>query len=278
MIMQNTDNANQSNKAAMEANEAANRGRAAMNRMSDAINKIKASSDETTNIIKTIDEIAFQTNLLALNAAVEAARAGDAGRGFAVVAEEVRNLAQRSATAARSTAQLIEGSQQQAVEGVAAAQEVGDLLDQISKIAERVAQLISEVAAASNEQSQGIAQINTAMEQMNQVTQGSAANAEESAAASEELSGQARELNSVVERLQAIVGGEGSVVASRQTPSRHAPAPMAKRPAAPQRNLNDRRASKTPAPKALGHGGGRDKQVVSAESVIPLDDDDLAEF
>ncbi len=281
MISQNADNANQSSKAAVTASEAAVKGRNAMMRMSEAISKIKASSDETTGIIKTIDEIAFQTNLLALNAAVEAARAGDAGRGFAVVAEEVRNLAQRSATAARSTAQLIEGSQQQATEGVAVAQEVGELLEQIAKGVERVSQLIAEVSAASNEQSQGIAQVNTAMEQMNQVTQASAANAEESAAASEELSGQARELNAMVERLQAIVGGARSVGA-QSAGMRHAEplkaAPTAPRRAAQTPRLQDRRAAAHSKPKALAGGDKPMKQVVSPESIIPLDEDDLKGF
>ncbi|MBD3344585.1 MAG: chemotaxis protein, partial [Chitinivibrionales bacterium] len=174
------------------------------------INKIKTSSDETAKIIKTIDEIAMQTNLLALNAAVEAARAGEAGRGFAVVAEEVRNLAQRSAEAAKNTADLIEGSQKNADNGVAASEDVGRSLEQIGGRVQKVAQLISEVSAASEEQSQGIDQVNTAVAQMDQVTQTNAANSEESASASEELSGQAQNLNVMVAELIAIVGGSSS--------------------------------------------------------------------
>lgn len=159
MTRQNSGNAEQANGAAREAREGALRGTQAMHQMSTVIEKIKVSSDETAKIIRTIDEIAFQTNLLALNAAVEAARAGEAGKGFAVVAEEVRNLAQRSAQAARNTSTLIEESQQNAKSGVAAADEVGAVLGQVATSIDKVAQLIAEVSAASREQSQGVEQI-----------------------------------------------------------------------------------------------------------------------
>src|SRR6185295_12799038 len=118
MTKQNSENARQANGMAGEARDAAEGSKGAMDRMGSAIGKIKQSADQTARIIKTIDEIAFQTKLLALNAAVEAARAGDAGKGFAVVAEEVRNLARRSAEAAKSTASLIEESQKNADRGV----------------------------------------------------------------------------------------------------------------------------------------------------------------
>jgi len=206
MTKQNSENTRQVNSMAGDAKDAANQGTEAMGRLSKAISQIKTSSDETSKIIKTIDEIAMQTNLLALNAAVEAARAGEAGRGFAVVAEEVRNLAQRSAEAAKNTAQLIEGSRTNTENGVQVSAEVSELLTTISERAQKVAQLSSEVSAASEEQSQGIDQVNGAVAQMDQVTQTNAANAEESASASEELSGQAQNLNAMVEELVAIVG------------------------------------------------------------------------
>ena len=123
---QNAANANEARSLADSASGSADQGAAAMERMSTAINDIKTSSDETAKIVTTIDEIAFQTNLLALNAAVEAARAGEAGKGFAVVAEEVRNLAQRSAEAARNTAEMIEGSVRNADNGVAISKEVAE--------------------------------------------------------------------------------------------------------------------------------------------------------
>lgn len=210
MTKQNSENSKQVKTMAKDTNDASVSGRDAMDRMAAAVKEIKTSSDETAKIIKTIDEIAMQTNLLALNAAVEAARAGEAGRGFAVVAEEVRNLAQRSAEAAKNTANLIEGAQKNADNGVGVSEEVLKLLEQIADHAQKVLQLSTEVAAASDEQSQGIDQVSTSVAQMDKVTQNNAANAEESASASEELSGQAQNLNSMVMELLAIVGGKGT--------------------------------------------------------------------
>ncbi len=206
MTRQNAENARQANTFMDEEKVIVGRGSEAMGDMSSAIDKIKQSSDETAKIIKTIDEIAFQTNLLALNAAVEAARAGDAGKGFAVVAEEVRNLAQRSAEAARSTAELIQQSQANADNGVQVTTEMGSTLDAIQESAGKVAALVGEITSASDEQAQGIEQLNTAVAQMDHVTQSNAANSEEAAAASEELSAQANELNDMVETLASVVG------------------------------------------------------------------------
>jgi methyl-accepting chemotaxis protein len=182
-----------------------------MKRLSDAIGKIKASSDNTAKILKTIDDIAFQTNLLALNAAVEAARAGDAGKGFAVVAEEVRNLAMRSAEAAKNTANLIEASLQNAEGGVAINQEVSKNLMDINGQVNKVSEIIAEIASASEQQEQGVSQISTAVEQMNQVTQQTAANSEETASGAEELSAQAEEMNSMVSTFQLSTAGPSGV-------------------------------------------------------------------
>ena len=202
MTRQNAESAQQAKNLSNEADGNAKLGAEAMSRMNTAIVKIKDSSDQTAKIVKTIDEIAMQTNLLALNAAVEAARAGEAGRGFAVVAEEVRNLAQRSAQAAKSTADMIGESVKNADEGVKLAQEVARSFESIAGSSQKVNDLIAEISSASREQSQGIEQVNSAVSQMDKVTQQTAANAEESASSSEELSSQAEELQSMVAQFQ----------------------------------------------------------------------------
>ncbi|HKP98361.1 MAG TPA: methyl-accepting chemotaxis protein [Fibrobacteria bacterium] len=207
MTKQNSDNAKQADATAKSTREAVEKSRDAMTRMSEAIRLIKDSSVQTAKIVKTIDEIAFQTNLLALNAAVEAARAGDAGKGFAVVAEEVRNLAQRSAEAAKTTTSLIEDSNKNAENGVSVSIEVAAMLTHIVDSVHKLSRLIGEVSGGSAEQAKGIGQINTAIAEMDKQTQSNAANAEESAASSGELSGQANELNDMVNVLIAIVNG-----------------------------------------------------------------------
>jgi methyl-accepting chemotaxis protein len=207
MVVESSTNAGQAKELSAEAQDSAERGNEAMARMGTAIGDIKQASDETARVVKTIDEIAFQTNLLALNAAVEAARAGEAGKGFAIVAEEVRNLAQRSAEAARSTSVLIEGSVSKADNGVSISKEVESILSEIGDNSHKVLDLITRISQASQDQATGIGQISDAIRQMDGVAQGSAANAEESAAASEELNAQAEQLGVLVEGLQNLVGG-----------------------------------------------------------------------
>ncbi len=207
MAKRNQTDAEEVNKISSEVKTATDLGRQAMTGMTEAINRIKTSADETAKIIKTIDEIAFQTNLLALNAAVEAARAGDAGKGFAVVAEEVGNLAQRSAEAAKSTSSLITGSSANANDGVQVAAQMSDSLDQIIEGINQVSLLVDKVAVASEDQAHGVNKINTVMGQMDSITQSNAAKAEESASSSEELSAQAVELHSMVTGLITLVEG-----------------------------------------------------------------------
>jgi len=218
MTRQNADNAGVANSLSAKSKQAADAGTASMERMSQAIRDIQTSSDETSKIIRVIDEIAFQTNLLALNAAVEAARAGEAGKGFAVVAEEVRNLAIRSAEAAKNTSSLIETSVQNARTGVDISAEVQNSLEDIVKSVTQASDLISEIASASDEQSQGIEQINGSVSQMDAITQQNAACAEESASASSELKNQTEVLRHGAAELEAIVGtyrNGGAVTAAR---------------------------------------------------------------
>ena len=207
----NAENAEKANGLVSEVGSLINKGQESMNRLGGAIEEIKRSSDATSKIVKTIDEIAFQTNLLALNAAVEAARAGDAGKGFAVVAEEVRHLAQRAGEAARNTTILIEGSVKNSDQGVLVASETAKALYEVKVSAQKVRELVSEIAAASKEQALGIDQVSTAVAQINQVTQSNAANAEESASASETLHGQVDQVNGMIEELVAILGSSNGI-------------------------------------------------------------------
>jgi methyl-accepting chemotaxis protein len=174
--------------------------------MMTSMNDINTASDKISKIIRVIDEIAFQTNILALNAAVEAARAGEAGMGFAVVAEEVRNLAQRSAVAAKDTAIMIEDTIGASADGSDKLKRVGDVIHAITTSSASVQRLVDEVSAASQEQARGIEQILRALTQMDRMTQSTAASAQESASASEGLSQQARTVKDVVKRLQEMVG------------------------------------------------------------------------
>ena len=207
MTLKNSETTLQAAKAAAGAKHSASRGNETMARMLSAIEAILASSAKSGKILRTIDEIAFQTNLLALNAAVEAARAGEAGRGFAVVAEEVRNLAMRSAGAAKETAALIDDSAATARNGAAICGEVAKSLDEITVESTRLSDLVNEISTASQEQSQGIRQVNVAVGQMDQVTQANASAAEESASAAEELTSQAENLRGIVGDLIRLVGG-----------------------------------------------------------------------
>jgi methyl-accepting chemotaxis protein len=198
MTAQSASYAAEARGMAESTRTAAADGVSEMRRLASAMEKIKAGSDATARIIKTIDEIAFQTNLLALNAAVEAARAGDAGRGFAVVAEEVRSLALRSAEAARNTTKLIDDSVHSTADGVALNQIVLDKLAAIAAQAEKVSAVMTQVAAGTAQQGEGVAQITIAVDQINLVTQQVAANAEEESASSMELRERAEQLNAAV--------------------------------------------------------------------------------
>lgn len=205
--------------ASTQARDAVARGTTAMEHMAMAIAEIEKRAADTARIIKVIDEIAFQTNLLALNAAVEAARAGEAGKGFAVVAEEVRNLARRSAEAARDTCTLIEASVTGARDGVALVGEVRSLLGTVAEHNRTVTGLVDEIATASREQEQGVAQINTAVSGISQDTQDTAGSAQRAAQVAAGLDTQADTLQRCVDDLASLIDG-GIGDAPGRTPAR----------------------------------------------------------
>lgn len=207
----NADNSNQANSLAEIAKDNAVQGNNFMKDMLKAMEEINLSSNNISKIIKVIDDIAFQTNILALNAAVEAARAGQHGKGFAVVAEEVRNLAARSASAAKETTEMIEDSIKNVGTGTAIAKQTSEALNKIVDDVSKVAKLIDDIAVASNEQASGIEQINQGIMMVSEVIQKNSATSEESAAASEELSSQADMLKDQVSRFKLRKAGSSSM-------------------------------------------------------------------
>jgi methyl-accepting chemotaxis protein len=197
-VKQNADNAAQANQLATAARDQAERGGAVVGKAVKAMTEINEASKRIADIIGVIDEIAFQTNLLALNAAVEAARAGEQGRGFAVVASEVRNLAGRSATAAKEIKDLIQDSVKKVEDGSVLVTQSGQTLEQIMASVKKVSDIVAEIAAASREQSSGIEQVNRAVMQMDEMTQQNAALVEQATAASHAMAEQARALNELI--------------------------------------------------------------------------------
>lgn len=193
-VRQNADNATEANRVSATARQLAEKGGEVVSRTVEAMNEINASSGKIANIISTIDEIAFQTNLLALNASVEAARAGEQGRGFAVVATEVRNLAQRSAKAAKESRELLQNSLEKVKAGSALATQSGATLQDIVDSVKTAGDLVSQIAAASREQSQGIEQVGLAVTRLDDITQQNAALAEEASAASMSMCEQAKNM------------------------------------------------------------------------------------
>jgi len=225
VVSTNAANAGQADQLSTSAKEAAETGVGQMKDMSTAMTDISKSSEEIAKIIKVIDDIAFQTNLLALNAAVEAARAGKHGKGFAVVAEEVRNLAGRSAKAARETSDLIEGSLEKVERGTDIAEITARSLAEIVEGVTKTSDLVGDIAIASNQQSQGIAEVSEGLKQIDSVTQQNTANSEETASAGQELAAQAGQLQELVLRfrLKDSAGFQAPVAPVRRAP---APAPV----------------------------------------------------
>ncbi len=270
MTKQNANNAGQANNLMEESKQIVKSANSSMTEMVSSMQDIREASEETSKIIKTIDEIAFQTNLLALNAAVEAARAGEAGAGFAVVADEVRNLAMRAAEAAKNTSALIEGTTKKVQDGSTLVERTNEEFSKVEQSAMKVAELVGEIAAASREQAEGIDQVNVAVADMDKVTQQNAANAEESASASEEMNAQAEQMKAMVGDLVMLVSGKAKSLSHesgrsgmKNTATKAAPARIeAHHPRAGA-------GSRGSAPVARHTG-----KEVSPENAIPFDDDE----
>jgi methyl-accepting chemotaxis protein len=243
-VKQNSENAKQANQLAHSASSVAEKGGSVVQQVVGTMSSINESSRKIVDIISVIDGIAFQTNILALNAAVEAARAGEQGRGFAVVAAEVRNLAQRSAAAAKEIKTLIDDSVDKVDVGTKLVDEAGKTMEEIVNAVKRVTDIMSEISAASAEQSQGIEQVNQAITQMDEVTQQNAALVEEAAAAAESLEEEAQNLTRSVSVFKIDNSQQAREVAAPRAVAR----PAAKHPAAPAKKHVAPAAGK---PKAL---------------------------
>ena len=262
-VKQNADNAKQANQLAIAARDTADKGGAVTKKAVDAMGEINKSSKKIADIITVIDEIAFQTNLLALNAAVEAARAGEHGRGFAVVAAEVRNLAQRSATAAKEIKGLINESIQRVTDGSELVNQSGKTLEEIVSSVKRVTDIIAEITAASQEQASGIDQVNKAIMSMDETTQQNAALVEETTSAAQSMKDQAQELMRQVEvfKIAESEGHHAARASVSHASSRPAPKPMAKpavsKVAAKKPPVGKAAEHKQPAGVAAGNGKDR---------------------
>ncbi len=269
MTRQNADNASQTQKTSNNSLGLISGGAETVKGVTLAMGEISQSSEKISQIIKTIEGIAFQTNLLALNAAVEAARAGEAGKGFAVVADEVRHLAMRSSQAAKETSDLIQGTVDRIRLGSDQVNQLSESFLNIERESENVGELVTQISSATAEQAQGVDQVNQAVAAMDKVTQENAATAEESAGAAEDLSGQAQELLNLVRELEVIVYGKGyqapeavrgEIPVVRKTPA-----------AAMARKFNPLPVRALPHRPERGGEGGK-VRVLQPQEVIPVEE------
>jgi methyl-accepting chemotaxis protein len=269
MTRQNADNSDQADKLMKESNQVVARANDSMAGLTMSMQEISKASEETSKIIKTIDEIAFQTNLLALNAAVEAARAGEQGRGFAVVADEVRNLAMRSADAARNTAEMIQSTLEKVNDGMELVTKTNEDFAEVAASVQKGGELVGEISASSREQARGIEQVNSAVSEMDNVVQQNSANAEESAASSQEMNVQAEQMKGFVDALSALISGNSYFKPVENRPETAGLQTKSKYHKSPPTLENSSEYSQ---------GALHATAEVSPKDVIPLDDDDLKDF
>ena len=270
MTKQNAENAGQASDLMNDAKKVVSNATETMTRLTSSMTDINRATEETSKIIKAIDEIAFQTNLLALNAAVEAARAGEAGAGFAVVADEVRNLAMRAADAAKNTSDLINEIVGKVEDGSALVSMTREAFELAEKSTSKAGILVAEIAQASDEQAQGISQVNTAISQMDQVTQKTAASAEESTSLAQSMKSLAENMKINVLDLTALVGNDDKGKKSRSNAK------------SPGRVTTANKPEKAAAPR-VSEDGTRGKDIngtkeISPERLIPLEGEDFSSF
>jgi len=279
MTRQNADNARHANSLMMEMAAVVGSADSAMQELTGSMDEALTSSEETSKIIKTIDDIAFQTNLLALNAAVEAARAGEAGAGFAVVADEVRNLAQRAAEAAKNTATLLEDTTGKIRTGSTMLGNATEAFGKVAENAGKAKELIDEISVASQEQSQGIDQISTAVNEIDKVTQQNAATSEEAASASTELSAQAATMLTYIDELGTLIGRQG--LSSRHAANKKAILP-GRAPRKEKKNETEKKKPLALPPKQQSRRAPDPKEKAQpprkAEELIPFDDNEFEDF
>lgn len=269
MTQQNANNAAEANRLMGRTAQIVSEANQAMQALIASMGEISRASEDTSKIIKTIDEIAFQTNLLALNAAVEAARAGEAGAGFAVVADEVRNLAMRAAEAAKTTASLIEETVKKVKNGSEIVAKTNTTFVEVANSTSKASELVGEIASASHEQAQGISQVNVAVTEMDKVTQQTAATAEESASASEELTAQAEQMKAMVEELILMIRGNSGKAGTLSSES------------ASSADTPRSETTKAIALRKEGKAPQRKPAVASEvkpDELIPFDEDELKHF